>query len=115
MPSRSGRIFSYDEALATFPAVRDRTEAAVRRIEALVNALRSGEELARRREETETAYRGIVGAWAAEIEALGCLVKGLWLVDWDAGDGCYCWQYPEPSLGHFHSHEDGFAGRVPIA
>ncbi len=32
--------------------------------------------------------------WVAEITSLGCLVKGLWLVDWDSGDG--------------------FPGRVPI-
>ena len=37
------------------------------------------------------------------------------LVDWDAGDGYFCWRYPEPALAHFHGYEEGFAGRVPIA
>ena len=25
------------------------------------------------------------------------------------------WRYPEETIGHFHSYEDGFAGRMPIA
>ena len=47
-----------------------------------------------------------------EMEALGADVKGLWLVDFDNGSGYYCWQYPEDGLDHFHSYEEGFAGRI---
>jgi hypothetical protein len=114
MERRPGRVFSYDEALASFPVVRDRTEAAVRHVEALLNGLRSRDELERTREETEQAHREIVARWSAELESVGCVVKGLWLVDWDAGDGYFCWRYPEPTIGHFHSYDEGFAGRVPI-
>ncbi len=39
------RIFSYDEALNTFPLVRDLTSAAVRQIEALTTSLASRDEL----------------------------------------------------------------------
>jgi len=115
MLPRTRRTFSYDEALALFPTVRELTEKAVREVEALSNSLQSRDELERRREEWQSAYREIVDRWAVEIELLGCEVKGLWLVDWEAGDGYFCWKYPEPALGHFHSHDEGFAGRVPIA
>jgi len=108
-------VFSYDEALASFPVVRDRTEAAVRQIEALVNGLRSQDEVEARREEIEEASREIVERWTRELESIGCEVKGPWLVDWNSGDGYYCWRYPEPTIGHFHGYEDGFAGRVPVA
>lgn len=108
-------IFSYEEAVLTFPAVRDLTHAAVRRIEAMVNRLQSRDALEAQREELEAEYNRILQAWGEEIGALGCEVKGLWLVDWDAGDGFYCWRYPEEILGHFHGYEDGFSGRVPIA
>ncbi len=108
------RTFSYEEALSSFPLVRDITSDAVRQVEAIVNRLQSREEMERRREELEQAVETIVQSWAAEIVDLGCEVKGLWLVDWDSGDGFYCWRYPEESIAFFHGYEDGFAGRVPI-
>lgn len=110
----SGRTFSYEEALETFPAVRDLTRAALRQIEALVNRLQSRDELEGRRDELEEAMARIVEAWSTEVTALGCEVKGLWLVDWDSGDGYYCWKYPEETLSHFHGYDEGYDGRVPI-
>ncbi len=112
--SAADQIFSYEQALDTFPRVRDVTAAAVRQFESLFNQLRSREEMEQLREELEVAASDIVEGWVAEITSLGCLVKGLWLVDWDSGDGFYCWQYPEGSISYFHSYEDGFPGRVPI-
>jgi hypothetical protein len=109
-----GTVFSYEQALISFPRVRDRTAAAIRQIEALVNRVQSREEMERRKPEIQEAIDTIVRDWAAEITALGCEVKGLWLVDWDSGDGYFCWRYPEDTISHFHSYEDGFAGRVPI-
>lgn len=112
--AESDRIFSYEQALETFPSVRDLTGAAVREIEALVNRVQSRQEAEQRKDELETAVNGIIQSWAAEISSLGCEVKGLWLVDWDSGDGYYCWKYPEQSIAHFHAYDDGFAGRMPI-
>ena len=108
------RTWSYDEALSTFPVIRDLTEAAVKQVQALANELRTSDEQNERREELEASHREIVEQWTQEVESIGCEVKGLWLVDWDSGDGYFCWKYPEPSLAHFHDYESGFAGRVPI-
>jgi hypothetical protein len=112
--SSGKRIFSYDEALATFPAVRDLTAAAVRQVEALTSRLGSREEMDSQRDELEEARERIVSAWAREISSLGCEVKGVWLVDWDSGDGYYCWRFPEQAIGFFHTYDEGFAGRIPI-
>jgi hypothetical protein len=112
---RSGRrIFSYDEALSTFPAVRDLTAAAVRQVEALTDGLDDSEETDARREKLVEARERIVRNWAREITSLGCEVKGVWLVDWDSGDGYYCWRFPEQSISFFHTYDEGFEGRLPI-
>jgi len=117
MPQRRAigkRIFSYDEAVNTFPVVRDLTAAAVRQVEALINSVADRDELDSRRDELEEARERIVRAWAQQVSTLGCEVKGVWLVDWDSGDGYYCWRFPEQSLSFFHTYDEGFAGRLPI-
>jgi hypothetical protein len=60
------------------------------------------------------ALRDVVSGWAAEVQALGLHAKGLWLVDFDNGEGYYCWSYPEPAITHYHGYEEGFAGRISI-
>ena len=112
--TKDGRIFTYGEALDNFPTVKDLTRTAVSQIEALVNRIQSREEMERRKDELEETTNQIIQGWVEKITSLGCEVKGLWLVDWDSGDGYYCWRYPEDSLAHFHFYEDGFKGRVPV-
>ena len=117
MPKRRAigkRIFSYDEAVNTFPVVRDLTAAAVRQVEALLNSVASRDELDSRKDELEEARERIVRAWAQQVSTLGCEVKGVWLVDWDSGDGYFCWRFPEQALSFFHTYDEGFAGRLPI-
>jgi hypothetical protein len=92
------KVFSYEEASALLPRVRESTEQAFRRAEG-----RSGAEA-----------EAIVQAWAQDLVALGLEVKGLWLVDFDNGSGYYCWKYPEAGLQYYHSYEDGFGGRMRI-
>jgi regulator of sirC expression with transglutaminase-like and TPR domain len=96
------RTFTLEEARALMPKVRELTADAVERYSKLPGDL-------------EDARLEIVEEWAEELRSLGAEIKGLWLVDFDSGAGYYCWKYPEPALNHFHSYEEGFAGRLPLA
>jgi hypothetical protein len=111
----SKRIFSYEDALETFPTVRDLTAEAARRVQAVLRTAEGeGEDPGSHRRAAEEACSKIVEAWSRAVASVGCEAKGAWLVDWDCGDGCYCWQFPEETLAHFHTYEEGFAGRMPI-
>src|SRR4029077_17921343 len=100
--------------LASFPTVRDLTTAAVRQVEAVVRTVQSQEELLTRQEEIQETCDQLIQEWARQVSQLGCEVKGVWLVDWDSGDGYYCWRFPEKTIAFFHTYEEGFAGRMPI-
>jgi len=113
--AETNRIFTYEQALDTLPTVRGVTANAVQQIQALYGAVQSPAELEQRGQELEGAANSIIESWVADVTHLGCEVKGLWLVDWDCGDGYYCWRYPEASIGFFHGYEEGYQGRVPIA
>jgi hypothetical protein len=109
------RVFSLAEALALFPLVRDITRRAA---EALAPVQRQLKVLPRGTPQLQAAeahYQNIVSAWVNKMRRLGLVVKGLWLVDFDTGDGYLCWKYPELKLGHYHGYDEGFAGRRPLA
>ena len=98
-------MFSFEEASALLPAVREETELARRAVEGLAA---SSEPAAR------VEADAIVQRWARGMLARGLQVKGLWLVDFDNGSGYYCWRYPEDGLQYYHSYDEGFSGRMRI-
>lgn len=111
------RTFSYEEALQVLPDVRELTEKAVGAIEALTGSPATpadGEEELAIPEDLLPEVERILTDWAASLMALGVEVKGLWLVDFDNGEGYYCWRHPEPDVSHFHGYDEGFAGRMKI-
>ena len=107
-------IFSLDQARELLPQVKHLTADAVRRVESLASQLHG---LSREDPDHATlsaALRGVVDAWAEEVQLLGVHAKGMWLVDFDNGEGYYCWCYPESTIGHYHGYGDGFEGRLKI-
>lgn len=107
--------FSLEEARALLPQVVALTERAFAEVQSLADTAHTYEPEDPKRQALADTAQKVVERWAKSITELGAEVKGLWLVDFDSGDGYYCWKYPEPSLEYFHSYETGFGGRTLIA
>jgi hypothetical protein len=114
-PQQSARrIFSLDEARGLLPEVKALTADAVRRVERLSADLEGVPETDSSRAAVEAKIASAVREWANAIEAMGLAAKGLWLVDFDNGEGYYCWCHPEKTVSHFHDYDGGFRGRMKI-
>jgi hypothetical protein len=107
-------IFTLQQARELLPQIKHLTADAVRRAESLASQLQGLAEEDPVHVQLSSALRDVVNAWADELRALGLEVKGLWLVDFDNGEGYYCWSYPEPTIAHFHGYAEGFSGRMTI-
>lgn len=105
------RIFSLAEANDLFPLVRQITTDAHQELQPVKQALRNMLSTDPRIAKIEKAYEEIVKRWVNKMERLGLVVKGLWLVDFDTGDGYLCWKYPELRINHYHEYTAGFTGR----
>jgi len=108
------KIFTYHEAKQLIPHIYQMTHVAYQRISAITEELRSSSLANQRRDELEEEFEATVVSWAEQLENLGCVIKALWLVDFDNGKGYYCWKYPEKALDHYHTYEEGFSGRMRI-
>jgi hypothetical protein len=111
-----GRVFTLQEARELMPGVKDLTKPVFELAASLAEELQEADEHEdeTRAEELRERLQTLVESWAEAIRELGPEVKGLWLVDFDSGDGYWCWAYPEETLDHWHSYDGGFSSRMPI-
>jgi hypothetical protein len=112
--SEPRQIFTLTQASALLPQVKHMTADAVRQAESLASQLHGLPEQDPEHASLSAALREVVERWAHQVHALGLVAKGLWLVDFDNGEGYYCWCYPEESVAHYHTYDEGFAGRMKI-
>jgi hypothetical protein len=110
-----GRIFTLDEATALMPQVIATTGPVYTLAASLAEELSQAEEAndETRTESLRERLQILVQSWQQSMQDLEAEVKGLWLVDFDSGDGYWCWAYPETELAYWHSYEGGFRSRVP--
>jgi len=104
------KLFTLPEARALLPVVRRVTqsaEAKVRDLGTRYSYLTQPEKKA----ELEIEIRDIIAEWQQKVTRLGLHTKGLWLVDFDNGDGFWCWQFPEPDVQFTHGYHEGFGQR----
>jgi hypothetical protein len=108
-------IFTLEEARALLPQVKETTQRYYEIVDALQEKAHNSDDVAEV-QRLRTRIHTELQKWATELDDLGVEVKGLWVADFDSGDGYYyCWKLGEDDIEHFHRYETGFAGRRPIA
>lgn len=112
--SKDKRIFSLQEARELLPVVKKITANVVAQVNNLMDRLDELSEEDPEFDDVRGAIDAAVRTWAEKLQKLGCEVKGLWLVDFDNGQGYYCWSFPEDEIDHFHSYEESFTDRTRI-
>ena len=126
------RLFTVNEANELLPTLRPLVEQILENIRRLKSTsetvIRKGQVdpeapdlMEKLHEDSEIAKLiGQVKGWVDEINAYGCMCKGVeqGLVDFPCMFGAevvyLCWQIGEPNVGFWHRIEDGFAGRRPL-
>jgi hypothetical protein len=109
------KFFTIGEARQLLPIIYRLTDEANREVKLHVNRIEAYSDKAHPSVVIiEEQINAIIDRWQAKIEKLGAEPKGLWMADFDSGEGYYCWKFPENQVGHFHGYHDGFSGRKPI-
>lgn len=112
---QAGKLFNRPEARELLPLVRSITETyqlQLAPIQQRLNMMLSNDP---RRSAIETEFEHVVSHWKAKIEQLGPKVYGLWVVEFDVGEGYLSWRYPEVGLNFFRAHGASIADRVRLS
>jgi hypothetical protein len=109
------KIFSLNEARALLPLVYRLTEDATQEMKTYLNRIEAYSDKSHPAVvELEAQMNAIVDRWQNKLQKLGTEPKGLWMADFDNGEGYYCWKFPEVQINHYHGYQDGFSGRIVI-
>lgn len=111
-PVSERRFFSLEEARGLLPLLQRITRQSEKELQARIPLLSRAE--GKQRGILDDEIHALYHAWQEKIRRLGGVTKGMWLVDFDSGEGYYCWQYPETHIEHFHGYNEGFLGRVKL-
>lgn len=107
--------FTLSEARQLLPLVYRLTEDASREVKSHLNRIEAFSDKAHPSVVMiESHINAIIDRWQSKVEKLGAEPKGLWMADFDSGEGYFCWKYPEVQINHFHGYQDGFSGRILI-
>lgn len=108
------KTFTLREAEALLPIVKRITAEAVAQVEAIKKRVDAVDPEPSLRPAYEIEVSQIVERWSQKIIKLGLKPKGLWIVDFDNGQGFYCWHYPEEDVEFLHTYQGGATSRTPI-
>lgn len=112
---KAKKVFDLGEINNLMPIIHRITRQYNERVQDLVKKI---EALSNRNDiaaaQLEREVNQLIQEWQVKIEKLGGVTKGLWIADFDSGEGYFCWKFPEEKISHWHEYKDGFSGRKPI-
>ncbi|PIU00383.1 MAG: DUF2203 domain-containing protein [Bdellovibrionales bacterium CG10_big_fil_rev_8_21_14_0_10_45_34] len=110
------RVFSHQQAEELLPIILRVTKKFSDIVEAHMNQLNANKDLSVEAVQfIDDEINRHIHLWQNQLERLGVMPKGLWIADFDSGDGFFCWKYPEKEISYWHRHCDGFSGRVRLS
>jgi hypothetical protein len=113
---QQGRFFSLAQAQEILPLVYRLTEEASRSAKYMMACIEAlPDKKSARAVEIQDQINLLIEKWQNKLERLGAKPKGLWLADFDHGDGYFCWKFPEVKILYKHGYQDGFTGRILIS
>lgn len=111
-------VFTLEEAQTLFPIVFKLTKSYSERVHDLIvkiEALSKSNTDIGVSEPLEAEAGRLIQDWQSKIQKLGGQPNGHWIVDFDSGDGYFCWKYPERSIEYWHHYRDGFSKRIKLS
>ncbi len=103
IPIHTRRIFSEVEAVTLLPIIRRITERTAEIVETLQEQQRFVPHDEPLHERLQSQIDAEFKRWAIKVIKLGCEPHGVWLVNFDAGNGWYTWRLGDEGLTFFHS------------
>lgn len=108
------KVFSYTDISDLIPIIHRITKQYKERVAGLILKLDLLADQEVKRMAVEQEINNQIQEWQTKVEKLGAVSKGLWIADFDSGDGYFCWKFPEAKITHWHGYRDGFSGRRPV-
>lgn len=108
------KVFEYSDIKALLPIVHRITTTYSEKVEKLIKKLEHIPKNQNVYGSIELEINDLIQEWQQKVEKLGAVSKGLWIADFDSGDGYFCWKFPEERIFYWHGYRDGFSGRRPV-
>lgn len=109
-------VFTLQEAQELLPVVFKITKNYSMKVDTLIDRIDSlggtNENLVL---SLENQVNEMIHDWQNKMQKLGAMPKGLWIADFDSGDGFFCWKFPERSIEFWHRYSDGFSKRQHVS
>lgn len=111
----SHKKFTLENAQELLPLIYMITEKAQTQVRHLMSQIEAMKNVPQTRLQLmESEIQTHIDVWQKKIQKLGGHPKGYWLVDFDNGDGYFCWKFPEKEIKYTHGYKEGFTGRKEI-